>query len=571
MANSSFRFSIDRGGTFTDVYAEVPGESGFRVVKLLSEDPQNYPDAPREGIRRIMEEVTGKTFPKDSFSADKIEWIRMGTTVATNALLERKGAKTVLLTTKGFRDLLQIGNQSRPKIFDLEISKLDLLYEEVVEVDERVRIVRNEGKESLDSVLEIVKGTTGEKFAVLAKPDLGVVRQELETIFEKGIRALAVVFLHAYAFPEHERQIGQIAREIGFEQISLSHEVMPMVKMVARGDTTTVDAYLTPHIRNYLQSFRSGFSDNLENSQLLFMQSDGGLTDSTNFKGSNAILSGPAGGVVGYAMTTESGQPVIGFDMGGTSTDVSRYGKDYELVHETETAGVRIQAPQMQIKTVAAGGGSRLFFRNGLFEVGPESAGAHPGPACYRKDGYLAVTDANLVLGRLHPEYFPNIFGPNENEALDLEASRKAFEKITAEINAYSKVRKQQEMTIEEVALGFLRVANEVMVRPIREISVMRGYDVKEHALACFGGAGGQHACAIARELGISKIYIHRFAGILSAYGMGLADIVVEKQEPSAFVLPENIEDEVFKKLLNNLEKLSAEVKNRITFPGLQN
>jgi len=568
MANSSFRFSIDRGGTFTDVYAEVPGESGFRVVKLLSEDPQNYPDAPREGIRRILEAVTGETFPKDSFPADKIEWIRMGTTVATNALLERKGAKTVLLTTKGFRDLLQIGNQSRPKIFDLEIRKLDLLYEEVVEVDERVRIVRNDGKNSLDSGLEIVKGTTGEKFAVLAKPDLAVVRQELETIFEKGIRALAVVFLHAYAFPEHERQIGQIAREIGFEQISLSHEVMPMVKMVARGDTTTVDAYLTPHIRNYLQSFRSGFSDNLENSQLLFMQSDGGLTDSANFKGSNAILSGPAGGVVGYSMTTDSGQPVIGFDMGGTSTDVSRYGKDYELVHETETAGVRIQAPQMHIKTVAAGGGSRLFFRNGLFEVGPESAGAHPGPICYRKDGYLAVTDANLVLGRLHPEYFPKIFGPNENEALDLEASRKAFEKITAEINAYSKDRELQEMSLEEVALGFLRVANEVMVRPIREISVMRGYDIKEHALACFGGAGGQHACAIARELGISKIYIHRFAGILSAYGMGLADIVVEKQEPSVFVLPENIEDEVFKKILNNLENLSADAKTELLSQG---
>ena len=333
MANSSFRFSIDRGGTFTDVYAEVPGESGFKVVKLLSEDPQNYPDAPREGIRRILEAVTGETFQRDSFSAEKIEWIRMGTTVATNALLERKGAETVLLTTKGFRDLLQIGNQSRPKIFDLEISKLDLLYEEVIEVDERVRIVRTESKNSLDIGLEIVKGTTGEKFAVLAKPDLEVVRQELENVFEKGIRALAVVFLHAYAFPEHERQIGQIAREIGVEQISLSHEVMPMVNMVARGDTTTVDAYLTPHIRNYLQSFRSGFSDNLKNSQLLFMQSDGGLTDSDNFKGSNAILSGPAGGVVGYAVTTESGQPVMGFDMGGTSTDVSRCADDYELVN----------------------------------------------------------------------------------------------------------------------------------------------------------------------------------------------------------------------------------------------
>jgi len=568
MASSSFRFSIDRGGTFTDVYAEVPGESGFRVVKLLSEDPQNYPDAPREGMRRILEAVTGETFPKESFNADKIEWIRMGTTVATNALLERKGAKTTLVTTKGFRDLLQIGNQSRPKIFDLEISKLDLLYEEVVEVDERVRIVREDEKSSHNSGLEIVEGTTGEKFAVLAKPDLAVVRQELNAVFEKGIRAVAVVFLHAYAFPEHERQIGVIAREIGFEQISLSHEVMPMVKMVARGDTTTVDAYLTPHIRNYLQSFRSGFSDNLEKTQLLFMQSDGGLTDSGKFKGSNAILSGPAGGVVGYAVTTDLGQPVIGFDMGGTSTDVSRYGDDYELVHETETAGVRIQAPQMHIKTVAAGGGSRLFFRNGLFEVGPESAGAHPGPVCYRKEGYLAVTDANLVLGRLHPQYFPKIFGPNENEALDLDASRNAFEKITAEINEYSKERELPEMSLEEVALGFLRVANEVMVRPIREISVMRGFDIKEHALACFGGAGGQHACSIARELGISKIFIHRFSGILSAYGMGLADIVVEKQEPSALVLPENKENNVFKNLLKNLKKLSSDAKTELLAQG---
>ncbi|MDG1488232.1 MAG: hydantoinase B/oxoprolinase family protein [SAR324 cluster bacterium] len=568
MVSSSFRFSIDRGGTFTDVYAEVPGESGFRVVKLLSEDPQNYPDAPREGMRRILEAVTGETFPKESFNADKIEWIRMGTTVATNALLERKGAKTTLVTTKGFRDLLQIGNQSRPKIFDLEISKLDLLYEEVVEVDERVRFVREDEKSSHDSGLEIVEGTTGEKFAVLAKPDLAVVRQELNAVFEKGIRAVAVVFLHAYAFPEHERQIGVIAREIGFEQISLSHEVMPMVKMVARGDTTTVDAYLTPHIRNYLQSFRSGFSDNLEKTQLLFMQSDGGLTDSGKFKGSNAILSGPAGGVVGYAVTTDLGQPVIGFDMGGTSTDVSRYGDDYELVHETETAGVRIQAPQMHIKTVAAGGGSRLFFRNGLFEVGPESAGAHPGPVCYRKEGYLAVTDANLVLGRLHPQYFPKIFGPNENEALDLDASRNAFEKITAEINEYSKERELPEMSLEEVALGFLRVANEVMVRPIREISVMRGFDIKEHALACFGGAGGQHACSIARELGISKIFIHRFSGILSAYGMGLADIVVEKQEPSAHVLPENKENDVFKNLLKNLEKLSSDAKTELLAQG---
>jgi len=594
MTAPSFRFSIDRGGTFTDVYAEVLGETGFRVVKLLSEDPQNYPDAPREGIRRILESVTGKHIPKASgggsttFSSENIEWIRMGTTVATNALLERKGARTVLVTTKGFRDLLQIGNQSRPKIFDLEIRKLDLLYEEVIEVDERVRIFRETVKgSSRNAPASIVEGTTGEKFDVLSKPNLKEVSRQLEAVFKTGIRAVAVVFLHAYAFQEHERQIGELAREIGYEQISLSHQVMPMVKMVARGDTTTVDAYLTPHIRNYLESFRSGFSDNLENSQLLFMQSDGGLTDSENFKGSNAILSGPAGGVVGYAMTSslrnedtgisnsnqqqpKTGRrlPVIGFDMGGTSTDVSRYGDDYELVHETETAGVRIQAPQMYIKTVAAGGGSRLFFRNGLFEVGPESAGAHPGPVCYRKGGHLAVTDANLVLGRLHPEYFPKIFGPNENEALDIEASRLAFEKLTAEINNYSKKQQLPEMSVEEVSIGFLRVANEVMVRPIREISVMRGFDIKEHALACFGGAGGQHACAIARELGISKIFIHRFAGILSAYGMGLADIVVEIQEPSVLVLAESSQDKSLKILLKKLDKLAENARTDLVEQG---
>ena len=574
MAETSFRFSIDRGGTFTDVYAEVPGEPRFRVVKLLSEDPQNYSDAPREGIRRILESVTGESFPKEgkrgpsAFSAENIEWIRMGTTVATNALLERKGEKTALVTTKGFRDLLQIGNQSRPKIFDLEIRKLELLYQEVIEVDERVRILKKFTTEKKKSASEIVEGTSGERFEVLKKPNLKELRKQLKNIYKKGVRSLAVVFLHSYAFNKHECQVGEIASDIGFNQISLSHEVMPMVKMVDRGDTTTVDAYLSPHIKNYLNSFRSGFSDNLEKTKLLFMQSDGGMTPSTNFKGSNAILSGPAGGVVGYAMTTDLGKPVIGFDMGGTSTDVSRYGDDYEFVHETETGGVRIQAPQMHIKTVAAGGGSRLFFRNGLFEVGPESAGAHPGPVCYRKKGYLTVTDANLVLGRLHPDYFPKIFGKNENEPLDLDASRKAMKNLTGEINKYTKKKNLREMSTEEVALGFLSVANEVMVRPIREISVMRGFDIKEHALACFGGAAAQHACAIARELGISKIFVHRFAGILSAYGMGLADIVVEKQEPSAIILSECKTETIQKKMNLLANKAKKELISQGYKPG---
>ena len=530
MANS-FRFSIDRGGTFTDVYAEVPGDPGFRVVKLLSEDPAHYSDAPREGIRRILEEVTGRPYPKEGFVSSDIDWIRMGTTVATNALLERKGAKTLLVTTKGFGDLLKIGNQNRPRIFDLEIRKPELLYQQVLEVDERVRLSRSD-----DSQSGIV-GTTGEEFLVLEKPNLEQVRNSLEKAKQGGIEAVAVVFLHAYAFPQHEQQVGALARELGFSQVSLSHEVMPMVKMVARGDTTMVAAYLTPHIRQYLDSFRAGFLDGLEQSSLFFMQSDGGLTAADRFQGSNAILSGPAGGVVGYALTTNLGKPVIGFDMGGTSTDVSRYSGDWEHTHESETAGVRIQAAQLDIRTVAAGGGSRLFFRQGRFEVGPESAGAHPGPVCYRKQGHLAVTDANLVLGRLHPDYFPQIFGSEENESLDLTGARTALQSLTNQINDEAASAGQLRRTVEEVALGFLRVANENMIRPIREVSVQRGFDIQEHVLACFGGAGGQHACALARDLGISLVFVHRFAGILSAYGIGLADLTTELQEPAADVL----------------------------------
>ena len=533
MNPSCFRFSIDRGGTFTDVYAEIPGEAGFRVVKLLSEDPENYADAPREGIRKVLEDVSGQHVPAEGFSSSRIEWIRMGTTVATNALLERKGERTLLLITKGFRDLLQIGNQTRPDLFDLEIRKPELLYERVHEVDERVRLL---GSSEDPEGRELVEGTTGESFLLLKKPDLSELEPLLSEAYQDGFRSVAVVLLHSYACPANEQAVGELARRIGFPQVSLSHEVMPMVKVVARGDTTMVDAYLTPHIMKYLDSFRSGFTDRLEETELLFMQSDGGLTDYSGFKGSNAILSGPAGGVVGYAMTTELDMPVIGFDMGGTSTDVSRYGEDYELVHETETAGIRIQAPQINIRTVAAGGGSRLFFRKGMFEVGPESAGAHPGPVCYRKGGPLAVTDANLVLGRLNPEYFPKIFGPGQDQTLDSDAAAEAFDRLTDKINEWSQSREQAEKTREEVALGFLKVANEVMIRPIREISVMRGFDIKEHVLACCGGAAAQHACALARELGIGTIFIHRFAGILSAYGMGLADIVSERQEPSAAV-----------------------------------
>jgi len=561
---TKYRFSIDRGGTFTDIYAEVPGDPGFRVVKLLSEDPQNYDDAPREGIRRILAETTGLDIPKNSVPAEMIEWIRMGTTVATNALLERKGARCALLVTKGFRDILQIGNQDRPAIFDLEISKPDLLYETVVEVEERLRMLREDETEPEQPV---VNGVTGERMVILQLLDVDALRPQLQAFLDRGIRSLAVVFMHAYAWPEHELAVGRLAQEMGFEQISLSSQVMPMVKLVARGDTTMTDAYLNPHIQTYLNGFREGFSEGLRDTGLLFMQSDGGLARADDFTGSRAILSGPAGGVVGVAMTAFNAherQPVIGFDMGGTSTDVSRFGGDYELVFETETAGVRIQAPQLHIKTVAAGGGSRLFFDNGMFVVGPESAGAHPGPICYRKNGHLAVTDANLILGRLQPDYFPNIFGPTENQPLDIDAARSAMQKLTQVINDHY-AKDNRTYTMAQVAMGFIRVANETMVRPIREISVMRGFDIKEHILATFGGAGAQHACAIARALGISKIFIHRFSGILSAYGIGLADVVAERQQPTAEVYTNGINP----KMGTQLDDLQAEAEKELSDQGV--
>lgn len=557
---TKYRFSIDRGGTFTDIYAEVPGEPGYRVIKLLSEDPQNYADAPREGIRRILTEMGACRADGDCVSADPIEWIRMGTTVATNALLERKGARCALLVTRGFGDILQIGNQDRPHIFDLEIRKPELLYETVIEIDERLRFLRADEPPPAEPVVE---GITGDRLVVLQPLDSEALRPQLQQVYDRGIRSLAVVLMHAYAWPGHELAIGRLAEEIGFAQISLSSQVMPRIKLVARGDTTMVDAYLNPHIRNYLDSFRQGFEDRLANTSLLFMQSDGGLARAGDFTGSRAILSGPAGGVVGYAMTTfeqESGQPVIGFDMGGTSTDVSRFGGDYELVFETETAGVRIQAPQLHIKTVAAGGGSRLFFENNMFMVGPESAGAHPGPVCYRKNGYLAVTDANLVLGRIQPKYFPHIFGTGENQPLDLAASRRVLAELADRINAANRQKGLPDMSVEQVALGFLQVANEVMVRPIREISVMRGYDIKEHVLAVFGGAGPQHACAIARSLGIPDIFIHRFSGILSAYGIGMADVIVDLQKPSSVRYQPQILPDIEKQVAGLREQAYADL-----------
>ncbi|KAH7395849.1 5-oxoprolinase [Cadophora sp. MPI-SDFR-AT-0126] len=542
-AASGIKISIDRGGTFTDVHASVPGQDDI-ILKVLSVDPANYSDAPTEGVRRILELVTGKPHPRgEPLETDLIERIRMGTTVGTNALLERKGARSALLITKGFKDLLKISNQSRPNIFDLTVARPELLYQSVIEVDERVTL---EGyaedpspvhiETSSDESLHI--GLTGEVIRVLKSPDLGSVEKSLKKLWDDGYRSVSVVLIHSYVYPEHERQVAALARDMGFSVVE-SAALQPMIKAVPRGMSATADAYLTPVIKSYIQSISDSFKGSLASSDLRceFMQSDGGLVDFRGFGGLRSILSGPAGGVVGYAQTSwddEQRKPVIGFDMGGTSTDCSRYAGTYEHVFETVTAGITIQSPQLDIITVAAGGGSMLFWRNGLFAVGPESAGAHPGPACYRKGGPLTITDANLFLGRIVPEYFPKIFGPNEDLPLGTEIVVELFTKLTKEINNDNRAASRAEFSAEEVALGFLRVASEVMARPIRALTEARGHDTSDHMLSCFGGAGGQHACDVAAALSISQVVIHKYSSILSAYGLSLADVVHEVQRPAA-------------------------------------
>ncbi|XP_059827580.1 5-oxoprolinase [Hypanus sabinus] len=424
----------------------------------------------------------------------------------------------------------------------------ELLYEEVIEVEERVVLRQTGCQLTKPDGLEVVTGSTGDQVEVWRSTDLLQLEAELKAVLSRGIHSLAVVLLHSYTWSEHERRVGELARRLGFQHVSLSSEVMPMVRVVPRGYTACADAYLTPCIRRYISSFRAGFQNTLKDVRVLFMQSDGGLTPMDKFNGSRAILSGPAGGVVGYAVTTHGwagAEAVIGFDMGGTSTDVSRYAGKFEHVFEATTAGVTIQAPQLDINTVAAGGGSVLSFRSGLFAVGPESAGAHPGPACYRKGGPLTITDANLCLGRLLPDYFPKIFGATEDQPLWREGALREFRKVTEQVNTFLSSQSQRgdvkgsgqsQMTVEEVALGFIRVANESMCRPIRALTQAKGHDTSRHVLACFGGAGGQHACAIARSLGMKTVFIHKYSGILSAYGMALADVVHESQEPCSLV-----------------------------------
>ncbi len=497
MTEGKWDFWVDRGGTFTDIVGRAP-DGKLSAHKVLSENPEAYRDAAVQGIRELLGLSSGQAIPAGLIGA-----VKMGTTVATNALLERKGERTLLVTTRGFRDALEIGYQARADIFAKKIIKPELLYSAVVEVDERVRA---------DGTIE-------------AAPVADTVRADLQAQFDAGLRAIAIVFMHAYRYPAHEQLVAEIAREIGFTQISVSHEVSPLIKLVGRGDTTVVDAYLSPILRRYVEQVGEELGSEREDGpQLMFMQSSGGLTAARLFQGKDAILSGPAGGVVGAVETSRLAgfDRMVGFDMGGTSTDVSHYDGELERSFETEVAGVRMRAPMMSIHTVAAGGGSILHFENGRFRVGPDSAGANPGPKAYRRGGPLTVTDANVMLGKLSPELFPKIFGPNRDQPLDAAAVRVAFEEMAKTVG--------DGRSPEDVADGFLAIAVENMANAVKKISVQRGYDVTNYVLTCFGGAGGQHACLTADALGISTVLIHPFSGILSAYGMGLADIRATRQ-----------------------------------------
>lgn len=562
------KIAIDRGGTFTDVYSELP--NGEKVVlKLLSVDPSNYKDAPTEGIRRILELAHGKKIAKDELlSLDSIESIKMGTTVATNALLERDGAKVALLTSKDFRDVLAIGNQTRPDIFNISAKKLSQLYDTVVEIDERITLPNftEGGGGEVKVTLEdndkfggkLVKGITDDVVQIIEKPDMKVVEKQLLELKAKGYTSLAICFLHAYLYPFHEQEVAKLARSLGF-QVSVSTELQPVVGIVNRCSSTVADAYLLPKIQEYLQGFGQGFKGGLESfgNKLLFMQSNGGLCPRNKFTGLRAILSGPAGGVVGYAETCFDKRPgnkkaTLGFDMGGTSTDVSRFSGRYEHCFSNIVNEVHLSTPQLDISTVAAGGGSMLFWKNNMFVVGPQSAGAHPGPACYRKGGPLTITDANVFTGRLLPEYFPKIFGPNENEPLDIKITAQKFEELTAQINKDI----NGSLTAYEVALGFLKVANEAMCRPIRTLTEGKGYSTNDHNLSVFGGAGGQHCCSIAEILNIENVVIHKYSSLLSAYGISLADVVIEKQVPVAVKLID--ENQSF--IQSKIDSLSSDV-----------
>ncbi|MES0383619.1 MAG: hydantoinase B/oxoprolinase family protein [Hyphomicrobium sp.] len=489
-----WQFWIDRGGTFTDVVARTP-EGKILARKLLSEHPSAYRDAALEGIRQFLGVPTDAPIPSEHIAS-----VKMGTTVATNALLERKGDATLLVITQGLKDQLEIGTQARPDIFAKKIVKPEMLYSRVVEAVERVRA---------DGTVE-------------TPLDLTSLKTQLKEARADGIDAVAIVFMHAYAYPAHERQAAALARELGFGQVSASHAVSPLIKIVARGDTSVADAYLSPILRRYVERVSSAFDH--EDTRVLFMASSGGLKSAEMFRGRDAILSGPAGGVVGMAETSQHAgfDKVIGFDMGGTSTDVSHIAGEYERTFETQVAGVRLTVPMLRIHTVAAGGGSILTYDGARFRVGPQSAGASPGPKCYRAGGPLTVTDANLMVGKLDPAFFPKIFGPGRDEPLDSDGVRACFAELAQQVG--------NGRSPEEVADGFIRIAVENMANAIKTISVERGYDVTEYALNCFGSAGGQHACLIADTLGIEAVLIHPLSGLLSAYGMGLAHIRASRE-----------------------------------------
>ena len=514
-------FWIDRGGTFTDVVARRP-EGGYLSHKLLSENPEQYADAALQGIRDLLGVDKAEAIP-----TERIATVKMGTTVGTNALLERKGDRTLLVTNTGFRDVLRIGYQNRPRLFDLNIKLPEMLYERVCEVAGRYT-------------------ANGEERTAI---DLDGARTGLQAAYDDGIRACAIVFIHGYRYTAHEKAVAGLASDIGFTQISTSHQVSPLMKMVGRGDTTVADAYLSPILRRYVDRVASELGD----TRLMFMQSNGGLTDAKLFQGKDCILSGPAGGVVGAVRTTAMAGfgKIIGFDMGGTSTDVSHYAGAFERAFESEVAGVRMRAPMMHIHTVASGGGSILHFDGARFTVGPDSAGANPGPACYRRGGPLAVTDCNVMLGKLNPDFFPKVFGPGGDEPLNRDAVAEKFAALTEEIAALG----GEAMTPEAVAEGYLTIAVENMANAIKKISIQRGYDVSEYVLSCFGGAGGQHACLVADALGMKKVFIHPLAGVLSAYGMGLADVRAMRERAVEAVFS----DELMVELTAVLDELAAE------------
>ncbi|MEH2196081.1 MAG: hydantoinase/oxoprolinase family protein [Nostoc sp.] len=538
----------DRGGTFTDIVAITNNQAiidrlsrhpeRFLIVclanrqytivyKILSENPEQYQDAVIQGIRDIIGISGNQPIPTEA-----IEVVKMGTTVATNALLERKGDRVVLLITKGFKDALRIGYQNRPNIFARHIVLPTMLYEQVVEIEERYDAHGNE----------------------LIPINIQLTKNELEEVYNTGIRSCAIVFMHSDRYPNHEQQIAKIAQEIGFTQISVSHQVSPLMKLVSRGDTTVVDAYLTPILRRYVNQIAS----QLPGVKLMFMKSDGGLVAAEQFQGKDSILSGPAGGIVGAVQTSKRAgfDSVITFDMGGTSTDVAHFQGDYERQLDSEIAGARMRVPVLAINTIAAGGGSILFFDGSSYRVGPQSAGSNPGPACYRRGGPLAVTDANVMLGKIHRQYFPSVFGIDGNLPLDKDTVIQQFSQLAQDIQAAT----LNHCTPEQVAAGFIAIAVENMANAIKKISLQRGYDVSQYVLCCFGGAGGQVACLIADTLGMKKIFLHPYAGVLSAYGMGLADIRTIREAG----VEQHLTQALIPKLQQLMEYLETPARNEI-------